>query len=167
MRLSRKITIVGMLALVPLGLGVFSRISASPPSSPFELRFVTYTNSSPQQRLALFGITNFARRAIVVFPALPQVQLHGEWPKHLSRPRSNQYSHVIALAGQRVYFTVTAPEDGEVWRLPALWDFIPNKMDFMRAVLHENWLAFQSGSPWPGLSVGTGSLRTNFTAEIR
>ena len=167
MSLSRKIMIIGALALLPLGLVVFSLISVSPPSPPFELRFVTYTNSSPQQRLALFSITNLARRAIVVFPALPEVQLHGEWPKQLSRPRSNQNSHVIAMAGQRVYFTVTAPEDGEVWRLPTLWDFIPNKIDFVRAVLHENWLAFQSGRPWPGLSVGGGLLRTNFTAEIR
>ena len=166
MRLTRKITIIGTLALLPLGLGVLSHILASPPSPPFELCFVTYTNSSPQQRLALFSITNFTRRAIVVFPVSPEVQLHGEWPKHLSRPRSSQYSHLIAPAGQRVYFTVRAPEDGEVWRLPALWDFIPNKVDFVRAVLQENWSAFQSGNPWPGLSVGTGLLRTNFTAEI-
>ena len=164
MKLSRKITIIGALAILALGLSVFALISVSPQSPPFELRFVTYTNSSPQQRLALFSITNLARRAILVFPVLPQVQQYGQWPEHLSRPPSNQYSQ--AMAGQRVYFTVTAPEDGEVWRLPVLWDFSPNKLDLVRAVLHENWLAWQSGRSWPGLSVGVGLLRTNFTAEI-
>jgi hypothetical protein len=166
MKLSRKISIISALALLPLGLGigVFSLISLSPPSPPFELSFVTYTNSSSQHRLALFSIRNFARRPINVFPVLPQVQQRGQWPQNLSRPPSYPYSHV--KAGQRVYFTVTAPDDGEVWRLPTLWDFSPNILDFARAVLRENWLAFQSGSPWRGLSVGVGLLRTNFTAEI-
>jgi hypothetical protein len=73
----------------------------------------------------------------------------------------------LLAANQRASFSVVVPMDADVWRAPVLWGFMPTRLDLLRAVCQENWLAIQAGRSLPGLSVGVGTWHTNFTPEMK
>ncbi len=43
------------------------------------------------------------------------------------------------------------------------WDFTPTRIDWIRAIVHDNWMCYQNGFPLPGRRISIGwTGQTNF-----
>lgn len=168
-----RLRVIGIVLIVVfLALLLIFGMRRSPQPTPMGLRPVNITNIPGEGRSGVFAITNSSSRQIGFFPAHAQIRTRGVWPSEirLKPPPSTpaEYrAHTLGPHAEAQFSTALPTGDG-VCRVPVLWGLTPSKMDFIRAILHENWMAFQAGRPLPGRAgVGVGQMRTNFTSELR
>jgi hypothetical protein len=163
---SHKLLILLVATSLLIGLcSLFIASWASPAMTPVGLDFVTFTNGPNRERLALFRVTNPHRREILLMTAL-QVRTNGDWPQGI---HPGPLRDVTSLRAHRnTQLSVEVPTNGEIWRLAMVWGFEPNNLDWVRAIVRDNWIAYQNGFPLRGRNVTIGLTgHTNYAEPIR
>jgi len=119
--------------------------------------------------LEILAVTNGSSLEVDYTACAPQMKSNGVWPKEVQVPTvwlitTLPAGHGTLLRGRAGTLVITAPPNGEAWRLPVVWNYRLTKSQLLKN-RGENLLA---GLLHPGAMPRAiyPDLHTNYSVEI-